>query len=267
MFEIAQEAIECCYAMDMKVLTVGATGYLGSEILHQTRAMGYEALGTFHSQESAGLARFKLEDRTTWNTLTDQKPDAVIWTAWPGKEYPVSDDPFADLLDELHETKFVYISSDAAFCNRSLAAATSLGDYARRKHAEQTMVLTNPEFVVFVTGPIYGEDSQGTTDDRTQKLLDEPSQGREYWDNVYKTFVPVKGLAKTVLGNLDKAGLYFAGPPERNSYFDFYVSRAQHYRLPTDAFHPVEIADAKLAELGICIDTSYGNNPRRLWEA
>lgn len=50
----------------MKIMTVGASGYLGSEMLHQAKVTSNEALGTFHSEAQPGLLLFDLEDQNTW---------------------------------------------------------------------------------------------------------------------------------------------------------------------------------------------------------
>jgi dTDP-4-dehydrorhamnose reductase len=246
----------------MKIMTVGATGYLGSEIFAQAAAMGHEALGTSRSDVRPDLVQFDLDNTATWPGLTDAQPDALIWTAWSRDEQ--SPGKLADLLDTLGDTKFIYVSSDAAFCNRSLRAATQLGDYARTKRAEQSLVLQNSRSAVFVTGPIYGETGSGRLDSRTVALLERDGE-HKYWDNAYKTFVPVRGLARTILANLDKSGQYFVGPRTRQSYFDFYKSQVQKYDLSTTTFRAVSVANQELGRLGICGDTSYADNPTRLW--
>jgi dTDP-4-dehydrorhamnose reductase len=250
----------------MRVVIVGASGYLGSELFAQAKALGYEPIGTTRSGAHTSLLRFELEDKSTWPAVTNQKADVVIWTARSQKLYKAGD-PFDVLLNELSDTKFVYVSTDVVYCQRTLQAPTSLGDYARRKLAEQESVLKRTQSAVFVTGPIIGENSAGVIDDRTQKVLDEPEGVKEFWDNVYKTFVPVKGLARTILGNLDKSGQYFVGPPKRQSYFSFYRLQLSSCGFPSERIRPTEIGARELERQGICADTSYVNNPKRLWLA
>lgn len=248
------------------MVIVGASGYLGSELFAQAKALGYEPIGTTRSGAHTSLLRFELEDKSTWPAITNQKADVVIWTARSQKPYKAGD-PFDVLLNELSDTKFIYVSSDITLCQRSLQALTSLGDYARRKLAEQESVLERTQSAVFVTGPIIGKNSAGVIDDRTQKILDEPEDSREFWGNVYKTFVPVKGLARTILANLDKSGQYFVGPSKRESYFSFYRLRLSSYGFPSEQIRPIEIGAHELERLGICADTSYVDNPKRLWLA
>lgn len=250
----------------MRIVIVGASGYLGSELFTQAKALGYGPIGTTRSSAHPSLLHFELEDKSTWPAITNQKADVVIWTARSQKPHEAGD-PFDILLNELSDTKFIYVSSDITLCGRSLRAPTSLGDYARRKHGEEKSVLERTQSAVFVTGPIIGENSAGVIEDRTQKILDEPEGSREFWDNVYKTFVPVKGLARTILANLDKSGQYFVGSPKRQSYFSFYRLRLSSYGFPSERIRPTEISAHELERLGICTDTSYVDNPKRLWLA
>lgn len=246
----------------MDILVVGASGYLGAEILHQADVKGHNAVGTYCHTSKPGLVKFDLEDKATWKAIG--KPDVVIWAAWSDDDRRAGN-ALEGLLALLRGTKFIYVSSDIVLCDKALKADSSLGDYARYKRVEQEVVLVDPEAAVFTVGPIYGQNSDGVVDKRTQPLLAEPNKTREYWDNVYKTFVPVKGLAKTLLVNLDKNGRFLIGPPERMSYFEFYKARAQAHGLPSGNFHPIQITDEELAALDQCVDLSYSDDPGRLW--
>lgn len=250
----------------MKIVTVGASGYLGAEVHHQaSSSSGFEALGTSRNI-TPDLLQFELERPDTWQAITAERPDVLVWTAWSRTEY-TADGPFPAFLMRLGAAKIVYISSDVTSCARTLAAPTDLGAYARRKQAEERTVLADPQATVFTVGPIFGRNAWGKLDSRTSQLLAEPDKTHSYWENAHKTFVPVGGLARTLLANLDKQGKYFIGPPTRQSYYEFYRSRANEHDIPISNIQATKASDAVLRQAGVCADTSYADNPARLWSA
>ncbi len=250
-----------CYNTFMKILIVGASGYLGSEIFAYAKKSVHEVVGTSRSGTS-GLLRFDLEDKSTWNTLTDQRADVLIWASRPSAEE--QDSAFSVLLNLLQCPKTVYISSDVILCKKTLARDTELGKYARSKLAEQQVIEGLSNSAIYIVGPIFGRNSLGILDRRTQKLLDESATGT-YWNNAYKTYVPVDGLAKTICSNLETSGVHYAGPANRLSYFEFNYQRARECGLPTDKLQSVDISQDELARLGLCFDTSYARHPDRIW--
>jgi len=233
--------------------------------MHAAISHGYTVTGTYQSKESPGCQKFDISDRKTWKILENDY-DKFIWAAAP-KSTQENTDSFTELLIKRKGKKVVYVSSDITRCQNALKAETPLGDYARQKLAEHELVLKNPSSVVFITGPIYGINSSGTIDKRSANLVQNPNKKREFWKNVYKTFVPIDGLASTIFSNLDKTGKYYIGPPEKLSFYDFYKSRAESLGLPTNNFKPATISDQELAPLGQCRDISYSRKPNRLWEA
>ncbi len=248
----------------MNIGIVGGSGYLGSELLFQAEEHGYEVIGTGRSSDNKDLVRFDLADKSTWGSLLDQDLDTVIWTAWSPEPY-VKNDPFEIFLDKLPQTKIIYVSSDVTLCQRSLEARTDLGTYARRKLAEQKAVSLHSKYTIFVTGPIVGNTSAGAIEKRTKKILSNPDNRNIFWNNVYKTFVPVTGLARTILANMDLTGQFFAGPPKRQSYYEFNRMRLPQLGIPQEHIHPNKISKRELIKLGICVDTSYGDNSKRIW--
>ena len=247
----------------MKIVVVGANGYLGADLVSIAQKAGHEVRGTSRKPGSTEQARFDISDRHTWGEIRDYSPDALIWASKPSDD-PDSPKQIAAFAEQVGDTRFVYMSSDVVLCAKTRKVASKLGDYARQKYQEQLALQELPNTSIIVVGPIYGENAQGIIDSRSQHLVENAGEAQQYWDNVFKTFVAVKGLARTIIVNLDKTGLYFAGPPTAQSYYEFYNGRAAELGLTTEI--TASQADmAMLEEQGICKDTSYDTEPNRLW--
>lgn len=242
-------------------MIIGGSGYLGSEIVFQAKKAKLQTIGTYYSQKSNTLIKFSIEDKSTWNNVLSYNFDVLIWAASPSP----GTENLEDFLNKQTETKFIYVSSDITTCPAALISKTSIGAYARQKLDEEQLVLSHPKSTVFITGPIYGKNSSGTLDKRSGKVSHYSKSPVEFWNNVYKTFVPVKGLAKTILDNLDKNGRFFIGPNNQQSFFDFYVSRANELGYEAAKFIPSEITKHNLQNLGQCQNISYAHSPYRLW--
>lgn len=249
----------------MKLFVIGANGYVGSEIYYTAQTGGFETVGTYANHSIKGLVRFRVEDETTWRSVKPQDSDVIIWAAAPISLTEVSQ-RFAQWLHSLpKKAVFVYLSSDIVLCPRALQSETAIGEYARGKLAEQQAVLARPNSICLTTGPVFGTNSRGELDKRTKKLLESSEKKHEYWSDVYKTFVPIEGLVRTLFENLDKRGHFFVGPPIKQSFFDFYMSRAVANGMKPDLLVATSVSDEELEKLGQCRDISYGDSINRIW--
>lgn len=249
----------------MRLFIIGANGYVGSEIGHTARDKGYETIGTFATRFEKGLVEFRVDDESTWKAVNPEGGDIVVWAAIPKNTSEISE-RFTQWLDSLPKgVVFIYLSSDIVLCSRALQSKAALGDYAREKHHEQQAVLARPNSTCFTIGPVFGTNSRGEIDKRTKQLLESPAKQYEFWGDVYKTFVPIEGLVKTLFENIDRRGHYLIGPSIKQSFFDFYVSRAKTLGMKTESFTATKVSDVDLEKLGQCRDISYGNRANCLW--
>lgn len=70
-----------------KIAIIGATGFIGSAIYKELKAVGHDVVGTSRStsqnKESSNYCKVDLFDKSTWDfLLSELKPDIVICTAW-----------------------------------------------------------------------------------------------------------------------------------------------------------------------------------------
>jgi len=249
----------------MKFFVIGANGYVGSEIFYTTQTHNYKTIGTYATRPAKELVQFRVEDQATWKAVNPDEHDVVIWAAIT-KNSPKVGKYFTRWLQTLPEkTVFIYMSSDITLCSRALRSKKDLGDYAREKLLEQNAALARPNSICFTIGPVFGTNNRGEIDKRTEQLLESSAKQHKFWGDVYKTFVPIEGLIKTLFENLDKHGHYFIGPPIKQSFFDFYSSRAEAHGMKSDSFVASVVSDEELEKLGQCRDISYGDRPNRLW--
>lgn len=249
------------YGGDVRVTVVGAGGYLGSEIAHKAHSKGFTVSETSRTPRDQQI-EFDYKNPTSWPNVLSKEPDTIIWCVLDQSE-PTASDPFAKFVSNIDRSKMVYVSSDVVTCQRLQNMDSRLGSYARRKAFEQQVVLERGGSAVFKIGPIYGENAAGSTDSRTESLANAKGT-QEYWEDVYKTFVPVRRLAHTLLNNLGVTGEFFIGPPVRESYYDFYKARATQLALDTTIIAS-PATDRELQQMGVCRDTSYADNSSRLW--
>lgn len=252
----------------MKLQVVGGSGYLGSEIVHAGVHHGHEVTATYTTHAQEGLVHFSLLDQETWPSLVNDSPDYVVWSA---SAYEQDLDKFEDLVQELSlvGASVVYVSSDVIDCEYTQKVDSRLGEYARKKTAETKIINRIPEHRTVITGPIYGKNSAGVLDGRTTRLIEVKGQLQEYWDNVIKTYVSVRGLANTIimsLGQLEEGNTYI-GPDSAESYYDFYMRRALEYGLERRCIVRNQLAVDEAEQMGICLDTSYAKQDSRLWLA
>lgn len=248
--------------MGKRLIIVGGSGYLGSELVYVAKQAGYETIGTYNSNIKKIHVRFNLHDQTSWDNILELKPDALVWAA---QKYTADLGLFKEFVGLLSGTKLVYISSDVTLCQKYLAATGTLAEYARQKTSEQAIIEEQTNSLIFVVGPIYGKNSSHVLDGRSAQLLELRDEPRAYWDNVCKTFVPVKSLAQIAIHNLDKKGVFFIGPKKRQSYYSFYKMRTKALGTPTNLVTKTSASQKTLYEQAICKDTSFAQQKNRLW--
>lgn len=102
----------------MRVLIIGASGYLGGAVLRRARAAGHEVVGTAWSSARAGLSRLDIRDRAAIDRLVGAVEPAVVVNA----AYVQSDWAATALgpvgiaaVCAARAVRFVHVSSDAVF--------------------------------------------------------------------------------------------------------------------------------------------------------
>lgn len=248
----------------MKLLVVGASGYLGSEILKTANESGADVLGTYLHNKQNNLLHFDCDNPSENMDAYKFSPDCVIWSMSSGSPPDLSS--LRKSVQSFGKIKHIYISSDVVTCPRTLNCDSSLGNYARQKLTEQKLFTSIAKSLIVIPGPIYGVNSRGDIDLRTKQILENPDEKYEFWEDVYKTFTSIKTLARTILDNVDYSGQYFVGPPKKSSYYNFFVRRLAESGMSHIDISPTTITNQELAKKGLCRDTSFAHATNRLWD-
>jgi dTDP-4-dehydrorhamnose reductase len=152
----------------MRVLIIGASGYLGSEILRQAVGAGHDVTGTQSSGERHGLRRLNIRNAgAVAGLVTDF--DAVINAAYDKESWAataVGPGHLAACCAQA-SARLVHISSDAVFdgdlerYDESCAASPVSAYGAAKAAAEVVVAACNPNAVIVRTSWITGDGRSG----------------------------------------------------------------------------------------------------------
>ncbi|WP_205327079.1 sugar nucleotide-binding protein [Glycomyces sp. YM15] len=155
----------------MRLLIIGATGYLGREIHRQAEAAGHEVIGTKFSSKGDGLRQLDIRDWEAVAELEDDRiaPDAVINAACNQSDWATTAFGPANLAAYTSAigARFVHISSDAIFngdlevYDESSAPSPNTPYGAAKAAAEVAVAAGHPEAVIARTFWILGDGRSG----------------------------------------------------------------------------------------------------------
>jgi dTDP-4-dehydrorhamnose reductase len=189
----------------VRVLIIGASGYLGSELRRQAAATGHDAIGTQFSARHRELRQLDIRDAgAVADTTAKVRPDAVVNAAYDKGSWAATAVGPGHLAACCARagTRLVHVSSDAVFsgdldlydesCDPSPVSA-----YGAAKAAAEVVVAARcPEAVIVRTSWITGDGCSGL--ERLVTSLARGGSGVLFTDDV-KTPVHVADLAAALL--------------------------------------------------------------------
>ncbi|WP_461177455.1 sugar nucleotide-binding protein [Virgibacillus ainsalahensis] len=227
----------------MKVCVFGANGYVGASIFQRLKdADGIEVSGTYLNDTPLfdHLDKLDVNKPESFSSYyKKEEPDVVVWSVMNGpNEHELTDQGLMHLITHITpETKLIYISSDFVYSAGKgpydeADALSSLPDdhlysnYTNAKvKAEHLIYNELSNYVILRAGPVYGENSIGKLDERTDKLSYHLRAGKRiaFRDDLIRTFVHVEDLANTVgkMVQNDVTGIFNTGPSEEQSFYEF----------------------------------------------
>lgn len=249
------------------MLVIGASGYLGAEILRQA---GEGALGTYARHSTSSCLRYNFFADSLEPILGKVENGAPVVFAAAVERAQTNSAYFYHALDRFlgelirSQRRFIYISSDAVFSGlRGQYSESDLPDadtlYGRHlRRFEQEVTLNHSNSLVVRVSYMYG-DTESHADRRVAEAREVLESGRTFYryDNIYKSPVRVVDAARfiTRLARSDKTGvLHISGP--RMSIYEFYT---QECACLGEQAHGIE-ARVGACELGEGPDTSLINN-------
>ncbi|GAB3803847.1 SDR family oxidoreductase [Micromonospora zhanjiangensis] len=240
----------------MRLLVVGASGFLGAEVCRQAIAAGHRVVGT-HRSAAVGVPgveprRLDITDRAAVRTLlTGVRPDAVVSTAYRTDDWTITADGAAHVACAAAEVgaRLVHLSSDALHAGRPTPyldedVPTPVHAYGAAKAAAETAVrAVDPGAALVRTSLIVGEGSK-----QIQLCRDALAGRATLFTDEARCPVDVTDLAAAVLELVPSgyAGLLNVAGPDP-------VSRAELGRLVAghEGVDPAGLKTGTLAEAGL----------------
>jgi dTDP-4-dehydrorhamnose reductase len=242
----------------MRILVVGASGLVGSNVAGVARDRGHTVLGTHRSVETADLHLDKTDQSRTIEVITDFDPDAVVDTAAfhavddcktrRDRAWRVNAEGTANVARAAEEVDahVVYLSTDYVFPGDPADAPYAETDpvspvnyYACAKLAGETAACVADERAILRSSVVYGT----ARDNFATWALDELAAGNEIdvvTDQVSRpTYAP--DLARACVEVLERGltGLYHATGPESVSRYEFTRRLADAYGHDRELVRPI----------------------------
>ncbi|PFG05358.1 dTDP-4-dehydrorhamnose reductase [Bacillus sp. es.034] len=229
----------------MRILILGATGFLGSTLFGLAEKLNHTVLGTSRNQNgNSNIIKLNITDKgAVEQTIKDFHPDVVVWALLSmAEEDALINVGLSNLLSTIsRQTKLIFISTDGVFSEgkggysesdetKPIAEEAPLSTYINSKIVGEKMVQNDhPNHIIIRTGPLYGKDLNQNIEQRTQRTISEVEEKGCFHaaTNMYRNFVHIEDLSTAILElcTLDFLGLIHVGPLQKESYFSFYQKR------------------------------------------
>ncbi len=260
-----------------RVLLLGASGYLGSQIYQELlRDNAIDLMGTcFSAQAVHQLLRVDVTDTPSFSAIMQEfSPHVVIWALMSATdERELIENGLDVLLSHLPEkSKFIFVSTDGIFGKGTgsyreedqpepLDESNPLATYSNAKIRGEARIRERyPNHVIVRVGPIYGRNAVGQWDKRIASMCAELEAGREVSrsGNLHKTFVHVEDVGNAIHELLHGPflGTLHLGPAKKESYYSFYKKMALALGQNADSVKETLLTEAEALERGIPLDTS-----------
>ncbi|HEX4139175.1 MAG TPA: SDR family oxidoreductase [Candidatus Methylacidiphilales bacterium] len=250
----------------MKLLIVGASGLVGSNLASLARACGLQVHGTYASHPIAGLGELDLRNRDDAIRILDAfKPDAVACcSAWswvdgcqrdPARAFLENAELPAHLAKLSHQAgaRFLYFSSSYVFDGREgpydeNARPNPISSYGESKLRGEAMVMeaTEGTSLIVRTMGVYGEEPQEKNfvyqvvrSLRAGKAMSIPSDQRGNASHAADVAAMVLSLLKS-----QASGVWNVAGPDPDLYRkDFALTIARAYDLDASLFRFVSTSE------------------------
>lgn len=244
----------------MKLLVIGATGLVGSNVVQRGESADFDVVGTYHRNDAGGTERRldKTDAGRVRDVATEVEPDAIVDTAAfhavddceteRDTAYTVNATGTRNVAAAANEVdaQYVYLSTDYVFAGDPADAPYTESDpvapcnyYAQTKYAGEQAAkvadawtvlrpsviygLGSSNFVTWVLGELRGGNDVGIVDDQTSAPTYAPDLARACVDVVSERHT----------------GLYHATGSESLSRYEFTLALAEAYGFDTDLVDPI----------------------------
>lgn len=225
----------------MRVLIVGASGFLGKSVTSQFAAAGHDVLGSYCTNpgELERAVQYTFPEADIEPVLSAHKPDAVVITARLTGDFIEGDvlsfkNSFATAVDQICKHlegrpagKLVYVSSDAVFSGKKgrydendITEPNTV--YGQLQKTAEEVILSRANHNVIVRASYLCGFSKGSLDRRWQSLSTKLQLGTivKAATNIYKSPVDVNDAAALIIQATLSSfnGIIHAEAPRLNVY-------------------------------------------------
>jgi dTDP-4-dehydrorhamnose reductase len=196
----------------MRVLIIGASGYLGNTIYKKLKeCCSDDIYGTCCNSTNQELIRADVLNRSDAKKLLLLKPDVIIWCISNAEEEMyLSQVGLNEIVEGTPEdTRLIYVSTTVGkgkdqaedVIPHKRKTDEYLYKYINGKIEGENIVIKHLNHVIVRPGSIYGYDHDGKMDSRMKELLEISKTGKKYsrTANMYASFVNVEDLANAII--------------------------------------------------------------------
>lgn len=222
----------------MKVLILGAGGYLGKVVYKKSKANNlFIVKGTHYSKAFEDTERLDILDTGSVRRLIDRFcPDVVLWCIYNKlDEVQLSNVGLSELLSAIKpETRLIYISTTLSPLENqdenTLPVKRSpdqyLAAYVNGKILGEQFVQKHPNHVIIRPGQIFGFGAEGEYDDRMRRIIEE-IRNHDYMERIENSrisVIHVDELADVILElcSNEFVGTLCVAAEKPVSYYHFY---------------------------------------------
>lgn len=196
----------------MRILIVGANGYLGNTIYKKLQeCTGDDIYGTCCKFSNHELLQINVLNRLDIKKMLSLKPDIIIWSVMDKEqEIILSQIGVNEIVNNISkDVRLIYVSTTVgkgkdqteSVIPYRRASNEYLFKYINGKIEGEIIVQRHTNHVIVRPGSIYGYDYDGKMDSRMKELYDISKTG-EYYSrtaNIYYSFVNIQDLADAII--------------------------------------------------------------------
>ncbi len=222
----------------MKLLIVGASGYLGNTIYKKLKECSNDDIyGTCCNSSKQELLQINVLNKLDMKKLLSFKPDVIIWSIYDvEEEMSLSQIGINEMVNGIsEEVRLIYVSTTVGkgkqqaenIIPNKRMSEEYLSKYINGKIEGESIVRKHHNHVIVRPGSIYGYDYDGKMDSRMKTLLEISETGKRYsrTANMYASFVNVCDLADAIieLAYSNFTGIINVAGERPVSHYDFNI--------------------------------------------